>query len=293
MIIQLNIRSPSHKRGARRAPLGRPALLALLALSLGAAPLAYAEPPPPAPPPPKPLTPKPFTLKRLYDRPNGVTDEERWAAAHGRGGGRRGAAESACLFPFVATALDARALVATVREGLDAPIVALYGAPLAGAAWAPVSAVALYAASGEELARVDLSAQLKALSAPDAHAVAYVHHALARDGALYVSVAHKTYARATGGDNARIYAYTARGAPLWRSPPLVSNAEGFLLVGDVLITGYGFTREPDLLYQLSRHTGEVLAKTPLKSGPERLALDELGVLHVRTYDRDVGFQLSR
>jgi len=57
--------------------------------------------------------------------------------------------------------------------------------------------------------------------------------------------------------------------------------------------GYGFTREPDLLYQLSRHTGEVLAKTPLKSGPERLALDELGVLHVRTYDRDVGFQLSR
>ncbi len=241
------------------------------------------------------VTAAPLKLKRLYDRPNEITDGARWEEERGRRAARRGPAESARLFPFVAPTLGGAELVATVCEGLDAPVVALYGARPPGYSWAPATSVVLYAprGAGQEPLTLNLSAHLKALSNPSDFAVPHVTHALARDGVLYVSISHNTYASATQGNNARVYSYSARGEQLWESPPLVSNAHNFLLIGDVLLTGYGFTKEPDFLYQLSRHTGEVLAKTPLKSGPERLALDELGALHVRTYNRDVGFQLSR
>jgi len=72
---------------------------------------------------------------------------------------------------------------------------------------------------------------------------------------LYVSHAHGTYARASGGSNAYITALdTTTGAVLWRSQPLVSNAANFELAGDTIIAGYGFTAEPDYLYLLDKTT---------------------------------------
>ena len=86
---------------------------------------------------------------------------------------------------------------------------------------------------------------------------------------LYVSHAHGTYARASGGSNAHIPALdTATGAVLWRSRPLVANAANFELAGDTIIAGYGFTAEPDYLYLLDKTTGQVHERVKLKSGPE-------------------------
>ena len=45
------------------------------------------------------------------------------------------------------------------------------------------------------------------------------------------------------------------GRVLWQSPSLVANADGFAVVGDVIVTGYGFTAEPDYLYALDRQNG--------------------------------------
>lgn len=112
------------------------------------------------------------------------------------------------------------------------------------------------------------------------------------DGVLYVSHAHNTYAKSSMGMNAYLTAVeVATGKLLWRSAPLVSNGESFIIKGDGIICGYGFTDEQDYLYVLDRHTGKTVSKTLVKSGPERLAL--IGdILHVRTYNTDYQFRVN-
>ena len=65
---------------------------------------------------------------------------------------------------------------------------------------------------------------------------------------LYVSHAHSTYAKSSKGYNAYISAIDLKtGQLLWHSQPLVSNAYDFLVKGDAIIAGYGFTAENDYL----------------------------------------------
>ena len=88
---------------------------------------------------------------------------------------------------------------------------------------------------------------------------------------LYVANAHRTYASTTGNRNGYLTALDPKtGRVLWQSPSLVANADGFAVVGDVIVTGYGFTAEPDYLYALDRSTGRVLDRLPLPTGPERI-----------------------
>ena len=112
------------------------------------------------------------------------------------------------------------------------------------------------------------------------------------DGVLYVSHGHRTYAKSSGGMNAYITAIDLTwGELIWRSAPLVSNASNFVISGDGIITGYGFTAEDDFLFVLDRHTGKTVTKIPVKSGPERIAL--MGDrLHVRTYNTDYQFRVE-
>jgi hypothetical protein len=77
----------------------------------------------------------------------------------------------------------------------------------------------------------------------------------------------------------------------WRSPSLVSNAENFLVIGDDLIAGYGFTAEPDYLYRLRRSDGRVLGRVKLKSGPEHI-VEKDGLLYVRCYNTDAVYKLA-
>ena len=112
-----------------------------------------------------------------------------------------------------------------------------------------------------------------------------------RGQVLYVAHGHNTYAETSHGRNAYLSAIDTRdGELIWRSEPLVSNAHTFLIIDDVVITGYGFTAEPDYLFLLDRHTGKILGKTKVKSGPEYILLKE-DRIHVRTYDHDYVFEL--
>lgn len=114
-----------------------------------------------------------------------------------------------------------------------------------------------------------------------------------QDGVLYVANGHRTYAADTKGRNAYLTAIDLKtGKILWRSRPLVSNAQEFEIVGDVIVTGYGFTREPDFLFLLDRKTGGVLVKQPVKSGPEHILAKD-GKLYVRTYDTDYVFEIRQ
>lgn len=151
------------------------------------------------------------------------------------------------------------------------------------------------AASGRHLVRADLRTQ-GLLDAYDFRAFTRpprggwfepVTWARESDGVLYVSNAHLTYATATRGRNAYVSAVDlGHKRTLWRSSALVANARTFVVTGELIVTGYGFTREPDFLYLLERRTGKVLDRLELPSAPEIVRLRD-GRLHVRTYDHDV------
>jgi len=114
-----------------------------------------------------------------------------------------------------------------------------------------------------------------------------------RDGnVLYVAHAHSTYAASSKGMNAYITAIDLTSLRvLWRSRPLVSNANNFVIAGNTIICGYGFTNEPDYLYTLNRHTGQMMEQIPVKSGPEYI-IQKGSRLFVRTYNTDYVFALE-
>jgi hypothetical protein len=101
---------------------------------------------------------------------------------------------------------------------------------------------------------------------------------------LYVENAHLTYAKSSYGQNAYMTAIdTKTRRRLWRSRALVANAATFAVTPHYLVTGYGFTDEPDYLYLLDRRTGHVVERLKLPSAPERITASGRRFL-VRTYD---------
>jgi hypothetical protein len=124
----------------------------------------------------------------------------------------------------------------------------------------------------------------------------YVHGSIEwaqiRDGVLYVSSGHRTYARSSMGKNAFITAIeVSSGKLLWQSAPLVANASNFLVRGGYLLTGYGFTAEKDFLFVLDGQTGRELHRIPLRKSPSYL-IEKDGKLFVRTYSFDYVFALE-
>jgi len=112
-----------------------------------------------------------------------------------------------------------------------------------------------------------------------------------QEGILYVSTAHRTYAESSGGLNAYITALDLETLEiLWRSEPLVANAENFLLIGDTIVSGYGFTDEDDYIHLLNRLTGEVLESIPVPTAPDYLCR-EGDKLFVRCYNTDLVFSI--
>jgi hypothetical protein len=107
----------------------------------------------------------------------------------------------------------------------------------------------------------------------------------ATTGVLYVETAHSTYARSSYGLNGYLNAIDLKTKRLrWRSPALVANADNFVLLDDLIVSGYGFTDEPDYLYAVSRDTGRVAARLLLPTAPDRIVRHG-NTLTVDTYDR--------
>ncbi|GMK37828.1 hypothetical protein PCCS19_08820 [Paenibacillus sp. CCS19] len=99
-----------------------------------------------------------------------------------------------------------------------------------------------------------------------------VRWAVIENGILYVAHSHLTYAKSSNNMNGYITAIRlSDNKMLWRSASLVSNAGNFVIAGDVILSGYGFTAEKDYLYQLDKRTGKTLDKALLKDGPNFIA----------------------
>lgn len=109
---------------------------------------------------------------------------------------------------------------------------------------------------------------------------------------LYVSHSHMTYSESSKGMNSYISAIDlTTNAVIWRSKPLVCNTSNFLIVDDVLVTGYGFTSEKDFIYTLNKRSGQIVQTLPVKSGPGAIFRKE-DKLFVRTYNTDYIFGIQ-
>ena len=120
-----------------------------------------------------------------------------------------------------------------------------------------------------------------------------VHFAAAKDGILYVSIYHNTYASAAS-HNAYIVALDMNNdyKVMWKTEPLTCNSDNFLIMDDFIVCGYGFTDEPDYVYVLNRHNGERMSTTKVKTAPDYFHYADDGKLYVRTYDTDYVFNVS-
>ncbi len=114
-----------------------------------------------------------------------------------------------------------------------------------------------------------------------------------QNGVLYVATGYNGYARESNNRNAYLTAVNiADGRILWRSPPLVASARNFLVTGDVIVSGYGFTKEKDTLFLLDRRTGRIVQRVSLKSAAEIILKGKADRIHVRCYDTDYVFRLT-
>jgi len=109
---------------------------------------------------------------------------------------------------------------------------------------------------------------------------------------LVVQTSHLGYARDSGGRNGYLTGIDiATGKVRWRSPSLVANADNFLVVRGLIVSGYGFTRERDWLYLVDPASGRVRDRVSLPSMAERLSLRGNDIV-VRAYDARVVVRLS-
>ena len=237
-------------------------------------------------------------LTLVSTRPNQITDEQAWFTRHSLAlpiyevtdapsPGWTSPAEP--LPSFVPLRFGDLRLVRAIRQ--RERVLAVYGADFSSGRYL----VALDRASGRFSYGFDFAAYAYAPDAP-AREREFVYQDIvwaAEEGdTLYVAHAHNTYARSSRGMNAYLTAIdTRRGRVLWRSAPLVANASNFEMVGDHIVSGYGFTREPDFLYLLDKRTGAVLQRLPVRSGPEYI-IRKGDRLHVRAYDADLVVRLT-
>ncbi|MBE5876189.1 MAG: hypothetical protein E7290_04820 [Lachnospiraceae bacterium] len=110
-----------------------------------------------------------------------------------------------------------------------------------------------------------------------------------RDGILYIGNLYNGYAMP---NTCFIVAYDIeKDEILWRSEDQTFNTMNFIVKGDVILSGYGFTSEKDYIYQIDINTGNVISKTELSKKPDML-IEKDGQLYVHTYSIDYVFDME-
>ena len=107
------------------------------------------------------------------------------------------------------------------------------------------------------------------------------NNAYLKDGIFYGASVFNGYAQA---DTCFLFASDLiNDKLLWRSADQSCNTMNFVVKGDIILCGYGFTSEKDYLYQINRTTGEIIDRLELASKPD-LLVEQDGKLYVHTYN---------
>jgi outer membrane protein assembly factor BamB len=118
-----------------------------------------------------------------------------------------------------------------------------------------------------------------------------VSSAMVRGDVLYVCDADGSYAAEADGKKGFITALSLpTGAVLWRSAPVVCGG-AVTTWRDYLVTGYGFTDEPDFLYALRLSDGEVVGRFPVADAPSVIVVQD-DMLEVQTYSQRYRVRIS-
>lgn len=116
------------------------------------------------------------------------------------------------------------------------------------------------------------------------------NNAYLKDGIFYGGSVANGYAQP---DSCFMFAYDLdKDELLWRSADQSYNTMNFVVKGDVILCGYGFTDEKDYLYQINRNTGEILDRTELKKMPD-LLVEQDGMLYVHTYSYNYVIEMEK
>lgn len=100
----------------------------------------------------------------------------------------------------------------------------------------------------------------------------------AANGVLYFNEACQTYSKEANGECSSLVAFDPmEGEVLWRTGHLVSNDE-FILHGDYIIAGYGFTAEPDFVHIVRREDGDVVHRQKIRRAHDRFRIERDAVL---------------
>jgi len=138
-------------------------------------------------------------------------------------------------------------------------------------------------AEGEAVPTLNLSILSKEDNGIDWAYEWYVNgnNAYLKDGIFYGASVLNGYAQP---DTCFMFAYDLiNDKLLWRSADQSYNTMNFVVKGDIILCGYGFTSEKDYLYQINRNTGEVIDRLELASKPD-LLVEQDGKLYVHTYN---------
>ncbi|MCH9680730.1 MAG: hypothetical protein K0V04_04780 [Deltaproteobacteria bacterium] len=118
------------------------------------------------------------------------------------------------------------------------------------------------------------------LSRPDLLEIQDIRY---KDGALYFNEACQSYSSNAKGDCSALVAMDPVAASqTWRTRNLVSNGE-FLVHGDYIVSGYGFTNERDYLFVVRRSDGKIMQKVSVPKSAETIVVAEDGLLEVTVY----------
>lgn len=232
----------------------------------------------------------PPTLVQVSKTRNEITDVDAWFQTHGlrmptwQVPTPRGGAPSE-LPAWIPRDVEGKRIVIAIEDQDHA--IALY----AKTYWRG-RVLVVFDAKRELVAAYDFSAWSGPGPAQDGEADdRRIHWAMVREGVLFVSSGHFGYAKESGGRTAYLTALDlATGDLLWRSDPLVANARNFIYRDGYIISGYGFTAEPDFLFVIDAKTGKTVSKKKLRKGPE-VILEKEGKVFVRTYDTDYVFDV--
>ena len=118
----------------------------------------------------------------------------------------------------------------------------------------------------------------------------YILYATVKDSILYVELGHITYASSNPHKAYIVAIDMVSGKTLWRSDDQVAGGNNFVILGDSIYCGYGFTAEPDFIYVLNRNNGKVQKKIKVKSAPDYFIVQEEN-MYVLTYNTEYLYKL--
>jgi len=111
------------------------------------------------------------------------------------------------------------------------------------------------------------------------------------DGVLYFNAVCIGYSSEENGECASLYAVNPiTEKVLWNTPYLVSN-NIFILEGEMIIAGYGFTAEPDYIFLIDKKSGEIVYKRKVDSAHNYFEVHGKQ-LHLITYKSVYIFDIS-